>query len=143
MYLLDVNCLVALVWPNHVHHTRTRGWFVEEGMHDWATSAITQIGFVRVSMNRTVTGTGVGFNEVVAVLLDLLTLGTHTFIATVPPPPQWPEWLKIRLQGYRQVGDAALLSCAQKNNAVLATMDAAILDLTDTEHRSGVLPIPV
>ena len=25
--LLDVNVLVALAWPNHVHHTQAHRWF--------------------------------------------------------------------------------------------------------------------
>ena len=27
--LPDVNVLVALAWPNHVHHEQARGWFEE------------------------------------------------------------------------------------------------------------------
>jgi predicted nucleic acid-binding protein len=27
VHLLDVNLLIALAWPNHVHHTSARAWF--------------------------------------------------------------------------------------------------------------------
>lgn len=27
--LLDVNVLVALAWPNHVHHEAVQAWFTE------------------------------------------------------------------------------------------------------------------
>lgn len=52
--LADVNVLVSLAWPNHVHHARARAWFPEFGTPGWATSPITAAGFIRVSSNRRV-----------------------------------------------------------------------------------------
>ena len=51
--LLDVNVLVALAWPNHVHHVAARAWFNDVGQKRFATCPVTQSGFVRVSSNRT------------------------------------------------------------------------------------------
>ena len=50
--LFDVNVLVALAWPNHVHHARALDWFREHSPLGWATCSITETGFVRVSSNR-------------------------------------------------------------------------------------------
>ncbi|MGI9022281.1 MAG: type II toxin-antitoxin system VapC family toxin, partial [Acidimicrobiales bacterium] len=47
--LLDVNVLIALAWPNHVHHDRARSWFSGPGSSGWATRPLPQHGFVRVS----------------------------------------------------------------------------------------------
>lgn len=33
--LLDVNVLVALAWPNHVHHVSARRWFAAEAAQGW------------------------------------------------------------------------------------------------------------
>lgn len=49
--LLDVNLLVALAWPNHVHHQAALGWFQRNQAAGWATCPLTESGFVRVSSN--------------------------------------------------------------------------------------------
>ena len=46
-YLLDVNVLVALFWPNHNHNKPAQAWF--EGVKRFATCPITELGFLRVS----------------------------------------------------------------------------------------------
>ena len=46
--LLDVNLLVALAWPSHVHHRSALAWF-RESIPGLATCPLTQSGFVRVS----------------------------------------------------------------------------------------------
>jgi uncharacterized protein len=51
IYLLDVNVLVALTWPTHIHHLAARSWFDATGGAGWATCPVTQLGFVRVSSN--------------------------------------------------------------------------------------------
>jgi predicted nucleic acid-binding protein len=43
--------LVALPWPNHVHHRAARVWFDREAGAGWASCPITQLGFVRVPSN--------------------------------------------------------------------------------------------
>jgi len=45
--LLDVNVLLALAWPNHVHHPAAHRWFAENHREGWATCPLTQMGFVR------------------------------------------------------------------------------------------------
>ena len=35
--LLDVNVLMALAWPNHVHHAPARSWFNARRKSGWAT----------------------------------------------------------------------------------------------------------
>jgi hypothetical protein len=136
--LLDVNCLVALAWPNHIHHQRTTAWFGQTARNDWATTPAVQNGFVRISMNRAVTSTAVGFPVAVGVLKQLLAVGSHRTIESVPGPTGWPAWLATRVQGYRQITDASLLACALVNDTVLATLDAALLDLVDRDHRDLV-----
>ena len=46
--LLDVNVLVALFDPGHVHHDVAHDWFADTGRAAWATCAITENGFLRV-----------------------------------------------------------------------------------------------
>lgn len=49
--LLDANVLVALAWPQHVHHGAARAWFVDIASHGWATAPVTGAGFLRISCN--------------------------------------------------------------------------------------------
>jgi predicted nucleic acid-binding protein len=45
-YLLDVSSLLALLWENHVHHSRILKWQVDEQI---AVCPITELGFLRIS----------------------------------------------------------------------------------------------
>lgn len=136
--LLDVNCLVALAWGNHIHHDLVAHWFDESALRDWATTPAVQNGFVRISMNRAVTGTPISFPVAITVLKQFLAVGNHRTIESVPGPTSWPPWLATRVQGYRQITDASLLACAVVNDLVLATLDAGVLDLVDRDHRDLV-----
>jgi len=42
--------LIALAWPNHVHHERAQAWFSSSRDQGWATCPVTESGFVRVSL---------------------------------------------------------------------------------------------
>ena len=55
-YLLDVNVLVAWGWADHVEHERTVTWIAAAKRRKATmliTSPIPQLGFVRVSVQRT------------------------------------------------------------------------------------------
>jgi len=47
-WLLDVNALIALISPGHVHHERMHLWFEEHSHQGWATCPITENGAIRV-----------------------------------------------------------------------------------------------
>ena len=51
-HLLDVNAIIALIDPLHVHHERAHAWFaarvVRDGDGAWHTCPIVQNGVVRV-----------------------------------------------------------------------------------------------
>jgi len=49
--LLDVNVLVALFDPDHVHHDLAHDWFADNRTAGWATCPLTENGFVRVLAN--------------------------------------------------------------------------------------------
>src|SRR5205807_1947335 len=46
--LLDVNVLVALFDPDHVHHEPAHRWFAEQRGTGWATCPLTENGLLRV-----------------------------------------------------------------------------------------------
>jgi hypothetical protein len=48
-YLLDINLLLALSDPMHIHHETAHGWFAEKGHQAWATCPLTENGFIRIA----------------------------------------------------------------------------------------------
>jgi len=127
--LLDVNALVALAWPNHVHHGAAVDWFIAASHEGWATCPVTESGFVRVSSNRKANPSASSVGDAVRVLQQLRAQPGHHF---------WPDDVSIatctevdvaKLAGYRQVTDAHLLAVALRNQGRLVTFDKAIRTL--------------
>ena len=124
-YLLDVNVLVAWGWQDHLDHLKVCTWIVklEKSPRDsFLTSAIPQLGFVRVSVQRT---GGQVTPEIASHVLDsmLKSLGRkHQFLADDQPSERWPAWC----QGAGRTTDAHLLALAQAHGAALATLDQGI-----------------
>ncbi len=124
-YLLDVNLLVARGWADHADHDRVAGWIRSARRIQSAqrfTSPISELGFVRVSVQRT--GGLVSAAEAGRTLTGMLAiLGTHHgFLPDDQPATAWPEW--CRSAG--QTTDAHLAALAAKHQAKLATLDTAI-----------------
>lgn len=138
--LPDINVLIALTWPSHLHHAIARGWFESLGSSPWATCPLTQSGFVRVSSNPRIIADAVTPREAVRVLQRLERLGEHVF---------WPDDLDFsadgaiptsHLMGHRQVTDAYLLGLAIRRGATLVAFDRSISDLlpSTSPHRSAL-----
>jgi toxin-antitoxin system PIN domain toxin len=49
-HLLDVNTLIALIWPSHVHHSKAKAWRIGKSL---ALCPISELGFIRISTNPT------------------------------------------------------------------------------------------
>jgi toxin-antitoxin system PIN domain toxin len=126
--LLDVNVLVALAWPNHVHHRLARTWFEAQHAAGWATCPVTETGFVRISSNPRVVDEARTPKEAVLLLQRMLQIPGHRF---------WTDDVSVaqlssefaRVHGYRQVMDAHLLALARRNDGRLAAFDRRITDL--------------
>lgn len=128
-FLLDVNVLIALAWPSHIHHGQTHAWFEKNSTQSWATCPITQLGFVRVSSNHSIIKEAVSPKEAMNVLEQMTALKHHVF---------WPDNIGLSakeipfdfLVGHRQVTDAYLLGLCKKHGGRLATLDQKITALT-------------
>jgi predicted nucleic acid-binding protein len=124
-YLLDVNVLVAWGWADHVDHDRTAGWIAGVRKHRattlW-TSAIPELGFVRVSVQRT--GGRVSVKEAGDTLAGMLeSLGrAHAFLPDDRPAAGFPDWCQYA----SRTTDAHLMSLAHAHGAELATLDDGI-----------------
>jgi toxin-antitoxin system PIN domain toxin len=134
----DVNTLIAAAWPNHIHHGQARRWLETETLSGWATCPVVQSGFLRISMNPAVVGQAATFATALTLLERYTSDTAHTLWESEAPPSVWPEWLKQRVQGYRQVTDATLLATAWHHGGVLVTLDSGLLTLLPQAHRSRV-----
>ncbi len=120
--LLDVNALLALAWPNHQFHQTVVGRLGRRPAPEWATCALTQLGFVRLSSNPAVVGVRQTPAQALEVLARLVRDRRHRYVERLPPLGQVDKYFR-RLLGHRQVTDACLLAVAATNNAVLLTLD--------------------
>lgn len=124
-YLLDVNVLVAWGWSDHVDHERTAAWIgaaTRQKATTLMTSAIPELGFVRVSVQRT--GGHVTVAEATETLSGMVAaLGArHVLLADDQAVRQFPEWCASA----SRTTDAHLLALAAAHGATLATLDTAI-----------------
>ena len=126
--LLDVNVLVALAWPNHVHHAAATTWFSRR-TDGWATCPVTESGFVRVSSNRRIIPGARTVAEALGVLRALRGLPGHEFWSDDVSLATATEVDVDHLAGHRQVTDAHLLTLAQRRGGRLVSFDQGITAL--------------
>ena len=124
--LLDVNVLVALAWPNHVHHIQAHKWFSARIPRGWATCSIVELGFVRVSSNARAVPAAVSPQEAAALLQRITALPGHQFWADDIRFAEAPEVARSRVIGHQQVTDSHLVGLAIRHGGRLATFDAGV-----------------
>ena len=121
--LLDVNVLVALFDPGHVHHEAAHDWFADNAADGWATCPITEAGFIRVL-------SAIGAPPLrPATLLDYLRKFCES-----PAHEFWPDAISLAdtnlfdlsFASGRHLTDVYLLGLARQKNGRLATFDRTI-----------------
>jgi uncharacterized protein len=106
-YLLDVNLLLALADPMHVHHEAAHRWFADRGHRSWATCPITENGFVRIASHPNYPNRPGDVLAVLAILRQLCEAQGHQF---------WAEDISI----LDILAPAAIITCAQVTDVYLA-----------------------
>ncbi len=126
MFLLDVNALLALQYPTHIHHARVRLWIsqlhAERGEDHvvFATCPITELGFVRIASGKA----GLAASVTVA-RLDLRNVKSSQNMVFIPADiltRDLPAWVRKSAQ----TTDGYLLALAKSHGAYLATLDRFI-----------------
>jgi toxin-antitoxin system PIN domain toxin len=123
-HLLDVNLLLALTDPMHVHHQSAHRWFSEEEQRLWATCPLTENGFIRIASHPNYPNRPGDVSSVFSILRQLCEAPGHHF---------WPEDLSIleilepnAIITHVQITDIYLLGLAVHNGGKLATLDQHI-----------------
>lgn len=120
--LLDVNILIALMDPSHIHHIVAHDWFADNRGRGWATSPITENGLVRVLSNPKYGGNSDRPAGIAGRLAAMCSTDDHL---------TWPDSVSLRDTGlfnlsalsHRAIGDVYLLGLAHTNHGVFATFD--------------------
>ena len=123
--LLDVNLLVALFDPDHIHHDDAHHWFGEHRQDGWATCPLTELSLIRILSNPTYWPEGERSAAAIERFRVFRESGDHQF---------WRDSLELTddifdlsfLKGHRQLTDVYLLGLAVKRNGRLATFDRTI-----------------
>jgi uncharacterized protein len=124
--LLDVNVLVALFDPDHVHHELAHDWFADHRTDGWATCATTELGFLRVLAQPVYASPIARPADLVPRLRKFCRGPEYRF---------WSENISLRdhalfdpayIQGHRQLTDVYLVGLAVKMRGCLATFDRTI-----------------
>jgi toxin-antitoxin system PIN domain toxin len=141
--LLDVNVLIALLWPAHEHFDAAHRWFASRGTGaGWATCPLTELAFVRVVSNPSFSPDALAPADALGLLQRNLGHPAHEF---------WPDELGLaqavgslagRLQGYRQLTDVYLLGLARKRRGTLASFDGGLRGLAGGGREAGLEVVP-
>ena len=122
--LLDVNVLVALFDPDHVHHEPAHHWFRGQRPSGWATCPLTENGVVRILSNPAYSPSAERPEQIARRLASFRNAGHHAF---------WPDDVSLcdsrvfsLAVGHRQLTDVYLLALAVRRGGFLATFDRSI-----------------
>jgi toxin-antitoxin system PIN domain toxin len=124
IYLLDINVLLALTDPMHVHHEPAHQWFADTGQKGWATCPLTENGFIRIASHPNYPNRPGDVPVVFSILRQVCESPGHIF---------WAEDLSIlnilepdAIITHTQITDVYLLALAVHHNGKLATLDHRI-----------------
>lgn len=124
--LLDVNVLVALFFPDHIHHDLAHDWFADHRHEGWATCPLTENGLIRVACQQPSDDALVRPVDVMAGLerfcRDKLHRAWTDSISLTDAALFAPQFIG----GHRQLTDVYLLGLAKKMGGRLATFDRGI-----------------
>ena len=124
--LLDVNVLIALLDPQHVHHELCHGWFASRGDAPWASCAITQNAVMRILGNPRYPNSPGPPARVVPHLDSLVGHPNHQFWESNPSLLCQPFIERSALVDHAQITDLYLLALAKHHGGTLATLDQRI-----------------
>jgi len=134
--LLDVNVLIALIWPEHQFHQQALSWFDRNARNGWATCPITQMGFVRILSSSPIPNAPT-VREALSLLEPNLDHPAHEFWADEIGILPAIKLTGATLQGHRQITDAYLLGLAMHRRGKLATFDRSIATLLPEGKRKS------
>lgn len=118
-WLPDVNVLVALTNPSHLHHRQAHAWLAS--VDTFATTPVTETGLMRLLLNPAVTGQPVTGARAVAIVHAIRGQPRAAFLPDSSSLAD-PGVDLAGLAGRQQVNDLHLVNLAAASGRVLATL---------------------
>lgn len=140
-YLLDVNVLIALCDPHHIHAEAAHRWMETQKKHSWYTCPSTENAFVRILGNPAYPNSPGSTANVNQLLNRLSQHPRHKF---------FPDNISLRdktifdldsLVSTRHITDIYLLGVAVSNGGKLVTFDQHIPAATVHGGKQALLVI--
>jgi len=139
-HLLDVNVLLALADPQHIHHDAVHAWFGQHASKGWATCPITENAFIRIASHPGYPNRPGDAQVVIDLLRRMCSHDGHRF---------WPDTISPRdivardhALTHGQLTDVYLLALAVAHGGRLATLDRRIPAMAVTGGRDALVVIP-
>ena len=139
--LLDVNVLIALTEPGHIHYEMAQKWFNSSGKNSLGICPLTEVGFVRVTTSPSFRPGPRTQEQAIAILQMLKGQSGYRYWKI----DENETWVMVttpfasRIFGHQQVTDAYLLGLAIKEDGVLVTFDKAIEYMAAPEFSRNLL----
>jgi predicted nucleic acid-binding protein len=115
-WLLDVNLVLASRWTTHSDHPAAKAWI--DSADEFYTCAITELGFLRISLSAAYQAT---WNEAQEALEKLHARPGHRFLADNVDGTASPE------TNSKDTTDAHLVTLATRHGLKLATLDGLLM----------------
>lgn len=127
-YLLDVNVLVGLSFPEHTLHSRAYDWFHRSHGRAWASCPTTQAGYLRVAY-QLLGGTHGALSQALSGLEQSCLNSDHVFWEIDVDLGELSSVERAKLIGGSQITDMQLLMLAYGRKAQLVSADRGIREL--------------
>lgn len=124
--LLDVNVLVALFDPGHIHHLTAHDWFSEHSTQGWSTCPLTENGLIRVLSNPGYPGRRTTTHDAARRLRVFCKSREHSFWENSVSVLDERSIRTRHVQGHRQLTDVYLLALAVARRGRLVTLNAGV-----------------
>lgn len=121
----DVNVLIALMDPYHLHHDAAHRWFEAESAGGWASSPLTQIGYVRIVSQRTYPNR-IEISQAHAILSAFTRHPAHRFWANDISLLDTARFDAANFLGPKHITDTYLLALAKAKGGRLVTFDRRV-----------------
>jgi toxin-antitoxin system PIN domain toxin len=143
--LLDINVLLAMLWPRHIFFHHASRWFAAHRGAGWATCPMSEAGMVRLYAQPAVMGVEISPQDALEVLEQTCAERDHVFWPQNSSIGELHPQIRQRLVGHKQLSDALLLDLAIRNGGRLVTFDKRVRSLlpAHSAHQAAIETIPV
>lgn len=141
-FLLDVNVLIALLDPQHMHHDPAHAWFDSDKDLEWATCPLTENAVVRIISQPSYPNPVDNPASAIGMLRELCDVRRHRF---------WPDSVSLldptvfeanTVLSHARVTDLYLLALATSRGGCLATFDRRLVANALPEWRGHTKLLP-